>query len=1204
MTLLSFRSPRHIRMPTIEVTDARVRRDPTRTWRIRAKLRAEGDRRWQTLAQTLRQALIEHDLIGIGGVGRLPHGDKIEGFAAWLREELRHKIFGYTGSWLQPYVQQAAQLAQRTVVNGNVDPARVASMQTLAVSELRGIVEAAQQQITRAVTHCMMANATPTQTANKAAGVIKTMRLRTRAMSEYLIAKTHATSTLSAFRSVGVTHVGITPEQMRKPRIKQTEHGKVLVDRDADLDEVDVITAGDNFVCQVCEDISDGGPYPIDEAEDLIPAHIFCRCAFVPIYDLRFANVHEQDALDEGPGHPFRGNQYTSGEGGGLVNAPMRSQSIRVIAWPLAPENRKYTEVLVNPTERALLNMAKEDPEQAVRHLEDEHGNQFFWNASQALHGHVQRALRLAGATGIDERTITGGMEWYVAKHVAPMLRDKLKQGRDVAKSAGYYGDALDFDPDQPRDPHGRWTLSGGGPSGETWQSVAESALKEWHKENPRVAARTIKLNKDIDQMMREAEQFTSYRDWYEQHRPLARELFGEHEPLFEKFLAAASINAAGAWNVTKALSAMQHYLLGGKFDTPAEYSGIMPVERTQYQHIERNEPISGPKIVPFHQALMGDWDQTPADRHMKNLLFQHPTTSGGNYSQPDATKAVVGAMARKMGWKPAELQAVLWVVQKAREEKGLSGTIFTYKQYLEEREARIRSIIHTVKAFRGRKGAVGQDSIDPFQLLEKAADAYRNARLLLTLFERIQSHPELLNRIIANDFDPDQARDPQGRWTEVGGGAGYEFYSPAVGQARQLNEAIAGLSSNRQRILREASQAIDIGLDLPSRDTSAVGAWSDGAENSIVSAIVANPPWDKLVVSGAMKGHIADQKAVLVFKQQDGGTSALYQMQVPESDPQKLHENLLADGVAFHTIVPHGIGSEVYVADLDGSAHDAMAKAAERYDAQVTYQRGQAEFIGTHKEDGTDREQRDDARRAYEEIIKQSSVPRSAEVWSRVHHHWGQTLSAVTDYDPDQPRDPDGRWSSGGPGPGPESRQSVMVERRGDAIVVYHGTSQAAVDSIKREGLKPKGGKGADEWAAMHGMKTAHQQFTSGDRRMSVYFANSRQSALSFAQLAAEVRNSKPAMFEVDLPISEASKVKMDEAGEAGMLRYNGEIKPEWLKEVEIPDDIIKALNKIGPLVQVERRDRPGESVEDADTKRIYAIVFEEPEQQLPLPL
>lgn len=48
-------------------------------------------------------------------------------------------------------------------------------------------------------------------------------------------------------------------------------------------EEVDVVTAGDDLVCQECEDIEAEGPYTIDEARSLIPAHPRCRCAFAPV---------------------------------------------------------------------------------------------------------------------------------------------------------------------------------------------------------------------------------------------------------------------------------------------------------------------------------------------------------------------------------------------------------------------------------------------------------------------------------------------------------------------------------------------------------------------------------------------------------------------------------------------------------------------------------------------------------------------------------------------------------------------------------------------------------------------------------------------------------------------------------------------------------------------------------------------------------
>jgi hypothetical protein len=206
-----------------EITDARAGKDPTKTYYLRARMRGESDRRWQLLARTIREALIDKDLLGMRGVGLIPHGDKTEGFAVWLNQELQQKVFGYDGSWVRPYIRQASAIAQRHAhaftPAGQHDPLRVTQMETLAVNELRGIVAAAQQQITRVITNAMMINSSPTQAANAASGVIQTMRKRTHAMDEWMIARTHATTTLSIFRNAGVQRVGIIPERKRR---KQT----------------------------------------------------------------------------------------------------------------------------------------------------------------------------------------------------------------------------------------------------------------------------------------------------------------------------------------------------------------------------------------------------------------------------------------------------------------------------------------------------------------------------------------------------------------------------------------------------------------------------------------------------------------------------------------------------------------------------------------------------------------------------------------------------------------------------------------------------------------------------------------------------------------------------------------------------------------------------------------------------------------------
>jgi hypothetical protein len=81
----------------------------------------------------------------------------------------------------------------------------------------------------------------------------------------------------------------------------------------------------------------------------------------------------------------------------------------------------------------------------------------------------------------------------------------------------------------------------------------------------------------------------------------------------------------------------------------------------------------------------------------------------------------------------------------------------------------------------------------------------------------------------------------------------------------------------------------------------------------------------------------------------------------------------------------------------LRWAGRSSFKKGAQRYGAKVEYSIGRAEFIGTQAQEGTDREQRDDARRVYEEIIGRSDVQGSQEVWARVHHRWGEALGVTT---------------------------------------------------------------------------------------------------------------------------------------------------------------------------------------------------------------
>lgn len=88
--------------------------------------------------------------------------------------------------------------------------------------------------------------------------------------------------------------------------------------------------------------------------------------------------------------------------------------------------------------------------------------------------------------------------------------------------------------------------------------------------------------------------------------------------------------------------------------------------------------------------------------------------------------------------------------------------------------------------------------------------------------------------------------------------------------------------------------------------------------------------------------------------------------------------------------------------------------------------------------------------------------------------------------------------------------------------MILYHGTAAANLDAIKAQGLIPRGGLGADEWAMRNSsfgdvMRRAVNRHP--DRAKSVYLAAEADRALDFAELAAAMLNSEPVVLKVELP-------------------------------------------------------------------------------------
>ncbi len=272
--------------------------DPTGTKLIRDKFKYDFQKRWQTLVRLTTEAVTKNDLIGLS-VQSIAHssqtgGDLIKTFQNWFDTALHQILFPGNGQWMFHYFDKAQTLAFKhsrkdaplawPIVESSGTGALIRST---AVVELQGIMEAVSQQVVRTVSHGLLTKLRPAKIARLISEIVRSIgKHRSYAMVDYMIVKMFNETTLDVLEKSGVTHVGILPEyvQVRPPPVltDAVKSPRTFSRRS----EVDVLTAGDQKVCIICEKIAKNGPYKIKDAHGLIPAHAGCRCGFVPAGDL------------------------------------------------------------------------------------------------------------------------------------------------------------------------------------------------------------------------------------------------------------------------------------------------------------------------------------------------------------------------------------------------------------------------------------------------------------------------------------------------------------------------------------------------------------------------------------------------------------------------------------------------------------------------------------------------------------------------------------------------------------------------------------------------------------------------------------------------------------------------------------------------------------------------------------------------------
>lgn len=214
----------------------------------------------------------------------------------------------------------------------------------------------------------------------------------------------------------------------------------------------------------------------------------------------------------------------------------------------------------------------------------------------------------------------------------------------------------------------------------------------------------------------------------------------------------------------------------------------------------------------------------------------------------------------------------------------------------------------------------------------------------------------------------------------------GVQFVSPNVGEGTDMNYAKVAINSAEQKDAISTFEKVDAILGTQGAHMSALGAWSDGAENSVVQLTANNLPLEKLQVSAAMKGYLAEQKAVVAFKTGEG-SAKVHSFDVNTiSDPKLLSEKLVSMGIPFHTLMPQGKGFQV-LAFSDGSSKkesaalsSAVTQAAVAFGSKHQYMRGTGSFIGSW-------DTREAGRSEYQKVIDAyvAKNPSVGEKWSKL---------------------------------------------------------------------------------------------------------------------------------------------------------------------------------------------------------------------------
>ena len=369
------------------VGDARVVSiDPTGTGNIRAAFNSALMIKWSGLRVLVRKMIVDEDLLSMGSKAMMQIANpaiqngatKIQMFQRWFDYIAQQQVLGGDGSWIRDYIRRsydAGQSFAQTEVGAYFSRYagdREQAIFQLAVVEIQGIIEAVSQQAVRAVATGLLNGMRPAAIVRSVHAVIdRTGSYRSSALVELITIKAFAEATLDVYESAGVARVGLLPEQLLGDAKSKTAKTKVVKPQgpgkrsrktpggpsertvrrikahERSIEALGALiavkTAGDKKVCLKCKAIAKKGPYKINTARSLIPAHPRCRCVFVPVVTKKVKDAYNPK---QPRGKGEQGGQWVSTyspeeikdaedqwndyEGGDLIKRLSRGERVKV----------------------------------------------------------------------------------------------------------------------------------------------------------------------------------------------------------------------------------------------------------------------------------------------------------------------------------------------------------------------------------------------------------------------------------------------------------------------------------------------------------------------------------------------------------------------------------------------------------------------------------------------------------------------------------------------------------------------------------------------------------------------------------------------------------------------------------------------------------------------------------------------------------